>query len=535
MPRALDVNPGTVPVSILCRALAEGETTPITAAFLLDAYDSMPAVALVVPKPGRYLVSAEWINTDQGESFIGAEWVDVKGETSLKMNMGTLNVFCYSANLSSIVGGSTGFNFDNQSAILNEADIAVTTFYKTPNFSVDIVPGAANGGTSVIAYLGNGNLVNFPQVPSNASFYASAFEAKGNTDLASGDVYGIKIPARNSVAWVLVTAAYTEYSNGYVDFVYRESAAGSDIYSFHMTSFGEANCNEKFTIYDPEFVRSFSIANPMGFATDGTGFYGLSVPAAAGSEIVAFNSGAVSINSIASTYLSNAKDVALNQAGTTIYVTDAGCSCVRVFSTAGVSITSITGDTSVSLVGPTGLAVGPNGNLYVTDVTDNMVKVINPTTNTGVRNLGSSGSADGQFNNPLGITVDGTGNIYVADTGNGRIQKFNSSYVFVKKWGTYGNSYNGQFESPADVAVSPDGQKVYVVDSTKVRVQSFDGEGRMLNVWGTSGTTPALSWWEFNAPQRIDVLPNGHICVSDTSNNRVGEFIDTPATVFPLN
>ena len=39
-------------------------------------------------------------------------------------------------------------------------------------------------------------------------------------------------------------------------------------------------------------------------------------------------------------------------------------------------------------------------------------------------NFGSNGSANGQFSNPYGIAVSPNGNIYVADYSNSRVQIF---------------------------------------------------------------------------------------------------------------
>jgi len=77
-------------------------------------------------------------------------------------------------------------------------------------------------------------------------------------------------------------------------------------------------------------------------------------------------------------------------------------------------------------MGPAGLAIDSNDNIYVTDRDNNRVQVF---TNNGtfVTSFGSEGEADGQFNRLEGIGVDpysDTGLVYVADTGNTRIQVF---------------------------------------------------------------------------------------------------------------
>jgi DNA-binding beta-propeller fold protein YncE len=71
---------------------------------------------------------------------------------------------------------------------------------------------------------------------------------------------------------------------------------------------------------------------------------------------------------------------------------------------------------------PVKLAVGANGNIYVTD-SNNRVVVFSAQ-GEFLTQWGSLGSGPGQFNNPAGIAVTPSGDIYVLDSQNARIQKF---------------------------------------------------------------------------------------------------------------
>jgi sugar lactone lactonase YvrE len=77
----------------------------------------------------------------------------------------------------------------------------------------------------------------------------------------------------------------------------------------------------------------------------------------------------------------------------------------------------------------TGLAFDSKGNLYITDSTDNRIRMVNPSgiisTFAGSGTLGGAGfSGDGgaataaKLNTPEGVAVDSAGNVYIADTGN---------------------------------------------------------------------------------------------------------------------
>ena len=81
-------------------------------------------------------------------------------------------------------------------------------------------------------------------------------------------------------------------------------------------------------------------------------------------------------------------------------------------------------------IGPLGLAIGPDDNLYVADSANDRIQVFKGTGSPKLDGLGefdfafgSQGAGTGQFDYPHGIAVDDAGNVYVADTGNDRIVK----------------------------------------------------------------------------------------------------------------
>ena len=90
---------------------------------------------------------------------------------------------------------------------------------------------------------------------------------------------------------------------------------------------------------------------------------------------------------------------------------------------------------------PSGLGIGSDGNIYVSDTFNDRVQVFTPG-GTFVTKWGTPGTGDGKFDSPVGVTVDATGNIYVVDSRNHRVQKFAfATPVIPVTWGTLKERY----------------------------------------------------------------------------------------------
>jgi uncharacterized protein (TIGR03663 family) len=141
--------------------------------------------------------------------------------------------------------------------------------------------------------------------------------------------------------------------------------------------------------------------------------------------------------------------------------------------------------------------------------------------------FGANGSSDGQFNSPHGIAIAPDGTLYVADTNNNRIQHFSASGQFLNAWGSFadvtaGKSLPGTFNQPWAVAVSQDGNFVYVADTWNHRIQKFTSNGTPITMWGTAlydpTTNDPFGIW---GPRGIAVDAQGRVFVADTGNKRI--------------
>ncbi len=195
--------------------------------------------------------------------------------------------------------------------------------------------------------------------------------------------------------------------------------------------------------------------------------------------------------------------------------------------------------TSAALNRPSGVAVDAAGKLYIADTSNNRIRTVSGGKITTVAGNGTAGfSGDGgpatsaSLNQPYGVAVDPQGNLYIADTSNHRIRKVSGGTIAtVAGNGQAGFSGDGpgtsvQLLFPNSVALDSAGG-LYIADTGNHRIRKLSG-GTIATVAGNgnaaySGDGGPATAAALNSPFGVALDSAGNLFIGDTNNNRVRE------------
>ena len=199
-------------------------------------------------------------------------------------------------------------------------------------------------------------------------------------------------------------------------------------------------------------------------------------------------------------------------------------------------VTTVAGDeTPLDLSDPFGVAVGPDGSIYMTDAGEhNRIQRIAPDGNVttiagGIEGFGDGVEGKAQFNSPSGIAVAPNGDLIVADTGNHCIRRVplhgETATVAGNGKAGYadGPARQAQFNGPIGVAVDPSGN-IYVADSYNDRIRMITPDGQVSTVAGKGA--PGFADGDrntalFDTPSGIIVANDNSLIVANTGNDRL--------------
>ncbi len=245
--------------------------------------------------------------------------------------------------------------------------------------------------------------------------------------------------------------------------------------------------------------------------------------------------------------LAVAKGVAVDSLGN-VYIADlmnyvvekiSPAGILSVFAGNGTQGTPVSGTAINSPLGSlNGVAVDSSGNVYIADITNNVIEKV---TSTGVLSIfagnGTAGTPvagpaiSSPLNSPQGVAVDSSGNVYIADNGNNVIEKVTAAgalSIFAGN-GTQstpiaGAATSSPLSSPAGIAADSSGN-VYIADAGNNVVEKVSPSG-VLSIFAGNGTQsapiagPATSS-PLSSPQGVAVDSSGNVYIADYNNNLV--------------
>lgn len=200
--------------------------------------------------------------------------------------------------------------------------------------------------------------------------------------------------------------------------------------------------------------------------------------------------------------------------------------------------------TSAQFIELVGIAVAPDGTIYVSDDIAHRVRVIrNGVVDTLAGNglpgrLGDGGPAhDAALAAPTALTLDAAGNLYLSDAAAHVIRKVSSDGLIstVAGTGKYGFAGDGgaaiaaQLAGPDGIAVGDDGA-LYIGDRLNSRVRKVAPDGTISTLGGTGvrGMTgdggPARAA-EFGYVSRVQLDTDGDLLISDQTNSRIRKIL----------
>jgi len=202
----------------------------------------------------------------------------------------------------------------------------------------------------------------------------------------------------------------------------------------------------------------------------------------------------------------------LDTLGQDVLVANLGDDRVRRFDRATGRLLGYLGDGS-GLDGPTGLAFGPDGNLYVCSSLTDSIKRFDGTNGTFLGDFVSSGS--GGLDTPFALQFGSDGNLYVSTSSSVTGQ----DYVRVYSGQNGSNVWSlplGELNDGAGMAFGPDG-KLYVSGYVNQQVKRFDPVSRTYLGNFTTGSS-------LGGPTGLAFGPDGHLYVACVGSRSIKRF-----------
>jgi sugar lactone lactonase YvrE len=218
----------------------------------------------------------------------------------------------------------------------------------------------------------------------------------------------------------------------------------------------------------------------------------------------------------------------------TLYVADTGNHAIRRITPDG-SVSTLAGDGTPGYVdgpahqarfnGPIGIAVAADGRILVTDTYNDRIRLIDldgiVTTLAGAEQPGADDGVGGgaSFDTPTGLAFDARNILYVADTGNSIVRVVDmDGRVTTPTW-----AYGDGFFRPLAMAVGPDNELYVADEGGRIVAIGTDGPGasapiRTLAGGGVGFRDGAGATAQFRRPSGVALLRSGQLVIADAAN-----------------
>ena len=199
--------------------------------------------------------------------------------------------------------------------------------------------------------------------------------------------------------------------------------------------------------------------------------------------------------------------------------------------------------------GPRGLGLASDGNLYVADTENHVIRKVVPATGQVTTVAGAarkSGTTDGvgaaaRFERPIGLAADAAGNLYVGDHLNFAVRKVaiaTGAVTTIAGTGAQGAgdgpAASATFTGPAGVALDGAGN-LYLADQDGSLIRKLDLVGGQVstvaggaNLSGTTDDVGTLA--RFNSPAGV-AFAGGALYVADRGNHTIRKIVLSTAAV----
>ena len=202
--------------------------------------------------------------------------------------------------------------------------------------------------------------------------------------------------------------------------------------------------------------------------------------------------------------------------------------------------------TNAALNNPGGIAEDGFGNVYIADINNNRIRLVNTngiiTTIAGTNSSGFFGdggpASNAGLSGPYGVCADAWGNYYIADSGHARIRRVDTNGIITTVAGTNtsgffgdgGPATNAALSNPRGVSADSSGN-LFIADYGNNRIRKVDTNGIISTVAGTnmpgySGDGGPATVAKLANPAGVAVDAIGNLYIADYGTSRI-RWVDT--------